>query len=299
MELKQLIYFIEVAEREHMSDAAQQLNVAQSAVSRQIKNLEEELQVELFERVGRRVRLLPIGEVVLKESKEIISRLEQMKNHVAEHAAPETGTIHVGFPTSLATTLLPPLVHAFSASYPGIQFQLRQGSYQYLLDAVRNRELNLAFVGPVIEDDPLIQSSSLFHEPLYLLVSKRHDLASRKVVSLTELMDEEFILFPKGYILEEVVSDACREMGFEPKVSTEGEDMDAIKGMVAAGIGITLLPESAVSQYHSPFLNCIEVNSPQVTRSVGIITPKRRQLSASEKLFHEFVLGEFSDGKEN
>ncbi|TVP89291.1 LysR family transcriptional regulator [Alkalibacterium sp.] len=298
MELKQLIYFIEVAEREHMSDAAQQLNVAQSAVSRQIRNLEEELKVELFERVGRRVRLLPVGELVLEEAKAIISQTEHMKNRVAEYAAPETGTIHVGFPTSLATTLLPPLISSFTAAYPGIEFQLRQGSYQYLLDAVRNRELNLAFIGPVIDNDPLIQSSSLFHEPLYLLVSKGHALASQESVSLETLKEEAFILFPKGYILEEVVSNACRSVGFEPNVNTEGEDMDAIKGMVAAGIGITLLPESAVSQYHSPFLICIPLKDPKVTRSVGIITPRKRQLSASEKLFHDFVLAEFSESYE-
>ncbi|EXJ24445.1 GltC, transcription activator of glutamate synthase operon [Alkalibacterium sp. AK22] len=299
MEIKQLLYFIEVAEREHMSDAAQQLNVAQSAVSRQIKNLEEELQVELFERVGRRVKLLPIGRLVLHQAKDIMAQLEQMKHQIADHSAPENGTIHVGFPTSLATTLLPRLIQSFSTDYPNIKFQLRQGSYQYLLESIKNRELNLAFIGPVIEEDPLIQGSVLFDEPLYLLVSKAHALSVKQSVPLSALKNEEFILFPKGYILEEVVSTACRSVGFEPKVSTEGEDMDAIKGMVAAGIGITLLPESAVTQYRSPFLTCIPVTDPDVTRTVGIITSRTRQLSPPEKLFHTFVLDQFSHAKKH
>ncbi|MCC5895997.1 MAG: LysR family transcriptional regulator [Alkalibacterium sp.] len=294
MELKQLIYFIEVAEREHMSNAAQHLNVAQSAISRQISNLEEELGVQLFERVGRNMKLLPVGQILLTHAKDVINRLEQTKKEMADHIAPESGVIKLGFPTSLATSLLPNLINSYSKSFPAIQFQLRQGSYQFLIDAIKNRELNLAFIGPVIEDEPAIRGDILFKEKMHLLVSRQHKAAHRESITLKELKDEAFILFPKGYILEKLVVDACHNEGFAPHVSTQGEDMDAIKGMVAAGIGITILPDSAITKYETDFLKCVPINSPQLVRSVGMITPNTRQLTPSEKGFYTFVKNQFN-----
>lgn len=294
MELKQLIYFIEVAEREHMSNAAQHLNVAQSAISRQISNLEEELGVQLFERAGRNMKLLPVGRILLTHSKDVITLLDQMKNQITDHIAPESGVIKIGFPTSLATTLLPNLINAYNKDYPNVQFQLRQGSYQFLIDSIKNRELNLAFIGPVIDDQPTIKGDILFREKMLLLVSRQHKVASREAITLKELKDEDFILFPKGYILEKLVIDACHHEGFEPKVSTQGEDMDAIKGMVAAGIGITILPDSAITRYETDFLKCVPIHSPQLERSVGMITPNTRELTPSEKVFYDFVRNYFN-----
>ncbi|PRY81391.1 LysR family transcriptional regulator [Alkalibacterium olivapovliticus] len=293
MELKQLTYFIEVAEREHMSNAAQHLNVAQSAVSRQISNLEDELGVQLFERVGRNMKLLPIGHVLLTHARDMINLLDQTKQHIADFTAPETGIIKIGFPSSLAATLLPNLINAYSSDYPNVQFQLRQGSYQFLIDAIKSRELNLAFIGPVINDDPAIRGDILFSEKLLLLVSRQHKVANRESITLKELKDEDFILFPKGYILEKLVIDACHTEGFDPKVSTQGEDMDAIKGMVAAGIGITILPDSAITDYETDFLKCVPILDPHLERSVGMITPNTRELTPAETVFYRFVLDYF------
>ncbi|GEN50025.1 LysR family transcriptional regulator [Alkalibacterium pelagium] len=297
MELKQLIYFIEVAEREHMSEAAQNLNVAQSALSRQISNLEGELGVELFERASRSLKLLPIGQTVLKEARDIMHQVDHLKKQVDDYKKPESGIVKVGFPTSLATTLLPHLVRTFNENYPTVQFHLRQGSYQFLVDAVKSRELNLAFMGPVITDDPAIKGDRLFYEKMLLLVPRHHRLAGKTSVKMAELQQENFILFPKGYILEKLVIDACRREGFDPHVSTEGEDMDAVKGMVAAGIGVTLLPDSAITQHESSFLTCIPVSDPHVGRSVGMITPTTRQLTPSEQLFYDYVLSQFDEAR--
>lgn len=293
MELKQLTYFIEVAEREHMSNAAQHLNVAQSALSRQISNLEDELGVQLFERVGRNMKLLPVGRLLLTHAKDMIILLEQTKKHIADFTAPESGTIKIGFPSSLAATLLPNLINAFSTQYPNVKLQLRQGSYQFLIDSIKSRELNLAFLGPVITDQPAIKGDILFSEKLLLLVSRQHKVASRDSITLKELKEEEFILFPKGYILEKLVTDACQAEGFNPKVSTQGEDMDAIKGMVAAGIGITILPDSALTDYETDFLKCVPIQDPHLERSVGLITPNTRELTPPEQVFYTFVLDYF------
>lgn len=293
MEFRQLKYFIEVAEREHMSEAADHLLVAQSAISRQITNLEQELGVQLFERKGRNVKLLPIGKVFLTHAKEAIKAIDYAKEQMDEYIDPERGTIKIGFPTSLASSLLPQLLSEFKVAYPDIHFQLRQGTYQFLIEAIKQRELNIAFIGPVITDDPLINGHTLFHEKMYLLIPNQHRLAKRKSIYLTELKEEDFVLFPKGYIFEKLVVDACYSVGFEPHATTQGEDLDAIKGMVAAGIGITILPESAIGEFQSNYTVKIPISSPDLRRSVGIITPKHRKIAPSENVFYQFSLDYF------
>lgn len=293
MELKQLVYFIEVAKREHMSEAAANLQIAQSAVSRQIINLEKELGVSLFEREGRNIKLLPVGRVFQNQIIEMMRILDQAKQQVREFNNPETGTIKLGFPTSLATTMLPQLINIFSQSYPDIKFQLRQGSHRFLIDSVKQRELDIALLGPVITDDPSLNGDILFDETFDALLPRNHRFANRKSIDLLELKEEPFILFPKGYILEKLVNDACEKDGFTPKVHTEGEDLDAIKGMVSAGIGITLLPKIALYNQQNEYIKQVPVHSKYLKRNVGMITPRTRELGASEKVFRQFVIDFF------
>lgn len=294
MELRQLRYFIEVAEREHISEAAVHLHVAQSAVSRQIANLEEELGIELFERVGRNVKLTPIGKIFLAHSISALQAIDYAKKQIDEYLDPKKGTIKIGFPTSLASHLLPTVISAFKKEYPDVAFHLRQGSYNYLIDAVKNRELNLAFLGPLPPKDSAINTAILFTENISALLPSNHPFAKRDKLQLIDLRNEAFVLFPEGYILNKMVVEACNSVGFEPIVASEGEDMDAIKGLVAAGIGLSLLPESTFYDSTPRFTMKIPIVSPEIRRTVGIITPVNRELSPSEKVFQQFVIRFFS-----
>lgn len=294
MELRQLRYFIEVAEREHISEAAIHLHVAQSAVSRQIANLEDELGVQLFERVGRNVKLTPIGKIFLEHSISAIQAIDFAKNQIDEYLDPEKGTIKIGFPTSLAGHLLPTVISAFKKEHPNVAFHLRQGSYNYLIEAVKLRELNLAFLGPLPPKDSSLNNTILFTENFSILVNANHPFAKRERIPLIDLRKEDFVLFPEGYIMRRLVVEACNSVGFTPKISSEGEDMDAIKGLVAAGIGITLLPESTFYDSTPRFTKKIPIDLPNIRRTVGIISPATRNLSPSEKVFHEFVIQFFS-----
>lgn len=295
MELRQLRYFMEVAEREHVSEAALHLHIAQSAISRQIANLEDELEVQLFERTGRNVKLTPIGKTFFYHTKIAMKAIDHAKKQVDEYIDPERGSIKIGFPTSLASNLLPNVLAVFKKKYPNISFHLRQGSYNFLIEAVKSREIDVAFLGPVPIDDPDIVGDVLFSEDLYALVPNDHLMASRKSIYLTELKDDPFVLFPKGYIFEKLATDGCRQAGFEPNVTSEGEDLDAIKGLVAAGMGITLLPESAFSEVNTTFTSKIAISNPQLHRTVGIITPKHRNLAPSETVFYQFILNHFKN----
>ncbi|KAA0965673.1 LysR family transcriptional regulator [Sporosarcina sp. ANT_H38] len=294
MEIRQLRYFIEVAEREHISEAAVHLHVAQSAVSRQIANLEDELGVELFERVGRNVKLTPIGKIFVEHSISALQAIDYAKKQIDEYLDPDKGTIKIGFPTSLAGHLLPTVISAFKKEYPNVAFHLRQGSYNYLIDAVKKRELNLAFLGPLPPKDDSINTSILFTENFSVLLPSNHPFAKREKLQLFDLRNDDFILFPEGYVLKKIAVEACNIVGFTPKTSSEGEDMDAIKGLVAAGIGVTLLPESSFYDSTPRFTVKIPIETPIIRRTVGIISPATRELSPSEKVFHQFVTRFFS-----
>jgi len=289
LELRQIKYFIEVAKREHVTEAANKLHVAQSAVSRQIFNLEEELGVDLFIREGRTVRLTRIGKVFLEHMERAINVIDDARQVVEEYIDPNKGTIHVGFSASLASYILLSAIYYFRTEYPDVKFELYQNSYSELIEAVIKGDINIAIVGPLPNDKEKIHSSVLFTEDIVALLPSNHPLANRSSIKLIELRDESFVLFPEGFILREVIMEGCIQRGFRPKVSFEGKDIDSIKGLVSAGLGVTLIPEVTIVDCLPRATVKIPVIEPSLKRSVGAIIPKERELLPTEKLFYEFI----------
>ncbi|WP_017753919.1 LysR family transcriptional regulator [Calidifontibacillus oryziterrae] len=293
MELRQLIYFKEVAKLEHVTEAANAMHVAQSAVSRQIFNLESELGVDLFIREGRNVHLTPIGKLFLKHVENALNVLEEAKREVREYLDPEQGTVQIGFPSSMANYTLPTTISAFREEHPLVKFKFRQGSYHYLIDAVVSGKVDMALIGPVPRNNPKLKGEILFLENIVVLLPVDHPLAERTEIQLNQLRNEGFVLFPPGFGLREIIENACLQQGFTPNVSFEGKDIDGIKGLVSAGLGITLIPEMALSDSIPRGTVKIPIIEPEVTRTVGIIIPSERQLLPTEKIFYEFLKGFF------
>lgn len=289
VELRQIKYFIEVAKREHVTEAADALHVAQSAVSRALKNLEEELGVDLFIREGRNVRLTPIGRVFLEHIQKAVRAIDDAKQIVTEYTDPERGIVNVGFLSSLATYILPTAISAFRKEYPKVQFQLHQGSYRYLKESVIRGDINMAILGPVPTDDKKLKGTILFTENIVALLPADHRLAKESTLKLNDLQDEAFILFREGFILRDVVVDACKQIGFVPKVSFEGEDIDSIKGLVSGGLGVSLVPEITLVDNLPHATVQIPLVEPGVRRSVGLVTPQDRDLLPTEEVFFNFL----------
>ncbi|MDE8565044.1 LysR family transcriptional regulator [Anoxybacillus rupiensis] len=294
MELRQLKYFVEVAKREHVSETAEVLHVAQSAISRQIANLEAELGVQLFERDGRNVRLTPVGRYFLPHAETVLRAVDHAKQQIDEYLDPEQGTIKIGFPSSLASHTMPMVISAFKERHPNVKFHLRQGSYRFLIEAVKKREIDLAFLGPVPPEEKGIKKEILFIESFAVLLPQNHRFAKKESLLLNELRHEPFVTFPAGYILHKIVLDACKQAGFSPIISSEGEDLDAIKGLVSAGIGVTLLPENTFYDTMPRFTVKIPISMPDVKRNVGIILSDYHEPAPSVKVFYEFVKQFFS-----
>jgi len=289
VELRQIRYFIEVARREHVTEASNALHVAQSAVSRALANLEEELGVDLFIREGRNVRLTPIGRIFLGHMQQAMKVIEDATQIIEEYTDPERGTVNVGFPSSLATYMLPTAISAFRNEYPDVKFQLHQGSYRHLKEAVVRGEINMALLGPVPADDKKLRGQILFTENVVALLPSSHRLAEAEALKLNELREDAFVLFAKGFVLRDLVINACQQIGFEPDISFEGEDIDAIKGLVSAGLGVSLVPEITLIDNLPRSTVRVPIIEPQIRRSVGMVVPRDRELLPTEKLFSQFL----------
>lgn len=293
MELRQIQYFIEVAKREHMTEAAHNLHVAQSAVSRQIYNLEKELGVDLFIREGRNLKLTPIGRKFLEHMEQAMAIFDNARREIDEHRDPEKGTIRIGFPSSLARLTMPAAISNFRERYPHVKFHLKQGAYYDLIEAVAKGEIDMALLGPVPMKDKRVKGSVFFTEHHVVLLPITHPLAGAKEISLHQLKEDSFILFPEGYILREIFMDACKSLDFEPHIDFEGEDIDAIKGLVSAGLGVTLIPEITIGDRLPRGTAIVPLTEPQVTRTVGVIIPRNRQLLPTQELFYLFLMEHF------
>lgn len=295
MELRQIEYFIEVAKREHMTEAAAALHVAQSAVSRQIFNLEEELGVNLFFREGRKIKLTPIGKTFLQNMQQVVDVIDKAKRELTESLDPEKGIVTIGFPSSLAASVLPNVISAFRSQYPEVRFILKQGSYSYLMDSVIKGDISMALIGPTPTNNKKLIGNIFFMEEIVALVSENHPLAQKSSIKLSELQNDSFILYPEGFVLRDIVIKACREQGFEPKVAFEGEDSDAMKGLVAAGLGVTVIPEITLIDSLPRSTVKLHIREPHVTRSVGVVISSERELMPTDQLFYDFMKAFFTE----
>lgn len=289
MELRQIQYFMEVAKREHMTKAAEALHVAQSAVSRQISLLEGELGVELFSREGRNVRLTQMGRLFMEHAERGLLEFQKAEQKIKEHLNPETGLIRLGLSTSLSVHTLPMVLHEFSLDHPNITFQLIQGKVSYLIRLIESGNIDIAFVSPVPSQHDSVKSKVLYTERIVVLLPRNHPLADRDSIDLTHLKEEKFVTFRSNLFLQELFQDACRQAGFTPKIAFEGEDMDTIKSLVAAGFGISLLPENAAIYNLPQDVVTVILHAPKVSRAVGVIMPKKRELAPSEQIFFQFL----------
>lgn len=295
MELRQLYYFVNVAKKEHVTQAAEELHVAQSAVSRQIHQLEEELGVKLFVQKGRNLQLTAVGQLFLKRAEVILADLERAVVDIHEFLDPEKGEIRLGFPHSLGISLIPQVVAAFRKLHPNVKFRFKQGMYPSLIRDMKKGDIDLAFISPFPDEHEFVCGEVLLTEELYAILPPGHRLSDKESIELKELADETFVLFSEGYSLRPIVWEACQEAGFTPNIGFEGEETDTIRGLVAAGMGVSLLPEMAL-HYTGPLQPTkMRVTEPQVTRTIGIIQRSNEKLPLVAKAFHSFLLRYFQE----
>ncbi len=294
MELRQLQYFVEVAKKQHVTQAAEELHVAQSAVSRQIHQLEEELGVKLFVQQGRNLSLTPVGHMFLERADAILTDLHRAVHAVQEFMDPELGEVRIGFPHSLGVNMVPRIISTFRQEHPNVRFRFKQGKYNVLIQAVLCGEVDLAFISPCPQKHDQLTGEVLLTEEIFATLPPNHILAGERSIKLEQLKNEPFVLFGEGYSLRPIVWEACRNAGFTPKISFEGEETDTIRGLVAAGMGVSLLPDLALKDCSGLQPVKVKIADQKVTRTIGIIRRSNEKLPTVAEVFRRFLLAYFN-----
>lgn len=280
---------------QHVTKAAEELHVAQSAVSRQIHRLEEELGVRLFMQRGRNVQLTPVGQLFLRRAESVLADLDRAVTEIHEFLDPEVGEIRLGFPHSLGIQLVPQVVAAFRRLHPNVKFKFRQGMFPSLIRDVTEAEVDLAFISPYPDKSEQVTGEIILTEELFAILPANHRLAMEDSIQLSELKDDNFVLFSPGYSLRPIVTDACREAGFTPKIAFEGEETDTIRGLVAAGMGVSVLPELAMYKTSAMMPAVVKISEPQVTRSIALIRRSGEKMPLVVQMFHTFLINFFKE----
>ena len=248
MELRHLRYFIAVAEDGSVTRAARRLNMEQPPLSQQIRKLETELGVRLFDRVAKRVVLNAAGRQFLEDARHTLDAAAAAIERVRRFDRGEQGHIACGFTSSASLHhLAPKLIRAFRHAYPLATFEVEERETFELLSGVDQRRLDMAFVRTVGSDLPALDNLVLHEEMIVAALPSDHRLArSASPVSLSSLMREPMVLYrrPDGFGIFEVLMDALRRGGFEPQVTEQVPRMITAINLVAAGQGISLVPES-------------------------------------------------------
>ncbi|MEU6704353.1 LysR family transcriptional regulator [Streptomyces wuyuanensis] len=261
-----LAYFAGVARREHVTRAAQELGVPQSTLSRAMVRLEQDLGVTLFTRKGRTVSLTPAGRDFLVSVERALAEVERAAESVRADADPSGGKVAFGFLHTMGSETVPELIRAFRVDHPRIRFTLVQNYGEAMIDRLRAGELDLCLTSPV-PDAPDLVARRLDEQRLRLVVPDDHRLATRKRIRLAEAADETFVTLEPGYGLRRITDALCAEAGFSPRVAFEGEEAETLRGLVAAGLGVALLPPPAVPR---PGVVELTVTAPRAIREVGV-----------------------------
>lgn len=287
MELLQLQYFLVVARLEHVTEAARNLHVTQSSLSKMIQRLEEDLGVPLFDRIGRKLRLNEFGSSFLRRAERALFELEQGKQELSDLSSPEHGTLELAVTTA---STLPNILREFRKKRPYIQFHVQMLTTQEMVTLLHRGEVDFCLSSPPIEADD-IESQILFIDPILVAVPKGHRLADRSSVSLIELRDEWFVGVKRGYGTRDLVDSVCKSVGFVPKYVYEGDEPARLSALVEAEIGIAFIPSTA--RYLQEHIKYLQVENHELVREIALLWHRSRYISRAALEFREVVVEYF------
>ncbi|PHJ65970.1 LysR family transcriptional regulator [Nostoc linckia z18] len=246
MELRHLRYFIAVAEELHFSKAAERLHIAQPPLSQQIQQLEAQLGVELFHRkTKRQVQLTEAGQVFLQEAYQLLAQLQKAIELTQKIGRGEKGQLRIGFTSLVTYNLLPLILRQFREQFSEVELILQELTTTEQERSLQESRIHIGFAHPPLEDNTLNQKC-IQQEALIVALAETHPLAERENISVSSLVNENFIMFPRhlGSGLYDQIVSLCQQVNFSPKVTQEAIQMQTIIGLVSAGMGIAIVPSS-------------------------------------------------------
>ena len=288
MEFRHLRYFLAVADALHFTKAAERLPVSQPALSAQIKQLEQEVGVPLFDRVGRSVQLTRAGSIFREHARRALREMELAQVAIAEEEGLQRGTLTVGVVQTVNAYLIPEIVGRFSTLHPLVSLKLDELSGPDIEAGVKNGSLGVAigFV-PVVSDR--IESQPLFEEDLVLIASPRHRLAGRRHLSLSALAQESLILLPNMFCTRRLLDGCFEQAGVQPKIIVEMNSIEGILATVRRSNLATVLPRLSLGLARNQTLRAITLKNPTPRRGIGLLWKKGGYRSGAAKALTDQV----------
>jgi DNA-binding transcriptional LysR family regulator len=277
VDVQALRTFVEVARRGGFTRASETLHVTQPAISKMIKALEEELGAPLLLRERRRVTLTEAGRLVLERAQGVLDSMRVIEEEVVELTSLRRGRLRLGLPPIVGVTFFPTLLAEFHRAHPGIVLEIREEGSHNIEKLVLDRDLD---VGAVVlpTDEVAFGTLPFVSDALGAVLHPGHPLAGRRSLALRDLRDSHFVLYRPDYALHGHILDACRRSGFTPEVVSESSHWDFIVELVAANIGVALLPQTICRQLDERRVRSIPMNDPVIPWKVALIWRRDRHL---------------------
>jgi LysR family hydrogen peroxide-inducible transcriptional activator len=244
MNLRDLQYLVALAETGHFGEAAERCHVSQPTLSAQIKKLEEYLGVQLFERQPRRVSPTEAGRRIIERARHITQEAEDIRELARASRDPLSGKLRIGLIPTIAPYLLPRVAVKLGRKLPKLSLMLYEYQTQPLLQKLRDGELDLAILALPADTDAL-QTRSLFAETFVVAMPRNHRLTARKRVKPADLAGEKILLLEEGHCLRDQALEVCGTVALDEESDFRATSLETLRQMVAAGLGITLLPRLA------------------------------------------------------
>jgi DNA-binding transcriptional LysR family regulator len=272
MEFRHLKYFVAVAEEKHFTRAAERLGMAQPPISQQVHKLEHEVGAPLFRRLTRGVELTDAGHALYRDARKILDLVEQARARVQSAARGQTGSIRVGFASSVVFhPLIPEIVRSYRESHPQVTISPSEGNISALVEELMEERVDVAIIRQTSSVSERVKLVPLLDEKMVLVLPPAHRLSGSAGISLEEVAQEQLILFPRSIapVLYDDVIAACQRAGFSPEIGQESTQVASAVSMVSAGFGITLVPDSIQHLHHSG-VTYHEIAGPQPTAQIVV-----------------------------
>ena len=285
MELYQLGYFIEIARQRSFTRAAERLHMAQPALSQQMKNLESELGTALFIRGRKEIQLTAAGKAFLPRAEALLTQAEAAKAIVSDVAQLRGGKLIIAAIPSVSACLLPEVIRSFSRLHDKVELQLIEDSSERVAENVESGLADIGFL-QLPASKSAFETRTIISEPFVLLVAKSHPLVKQKEVALKQLAAESFIFY-KGRA-RDTASEACRKAGFEPRIACESGELETVRALVAAGLGLAVVPQLATGNLPKT-IQAITIREPKMQRQIAAVWQKGSVLSPAAQALLELV----------
>ena len=245
MNIRALQYFVTLSDLKHFSKAAEACFVSQPTLSTQIKKLEDELGVQLVERSPKNIMLTPVGEEIAKRARQVLNDVEQIRTAARRSSNPAEGVLRLGIFPTLAPYLLPHVIPHFRTQYPRLHLQLSEEKTEDIVRHLHHGLLDAALLALPISEDGF-ELEVLFEEPFVVALPAHHRLASKNKLGLEDLTGSELLLLEEGHCLRDQALEVCALAGAHERVDFHATSMETLRQMVAADVGITLMPVLSV-----------------------------------------------------